>query len=234
MFFEPRGSKRARGAPRALAQARGRGRRPCLRATGERARPRHAPAGLDRNRVRADNVVAAVRQARALHLLVRELVALLRGDGAGGHRLRGDQRGADGGGGDGGARRLLLRRRLHRGLARRALEAGRHERRRGAKEEAEGDDDGLRAKRPRKSARGAGRDFESALHLPRASGRDGARARACCTRRRSSAEQTESREAADLQTHEKARLWWDRATLLLPPQTLLQRYPELAPLTEMP
>jgi hypothetical protein len=30
-----------------------------------------------------------------------------------------------------------------------------------------------------------------------------------------------------------AMLWWDRATLLLPPTTLLQRYPELAPLTEM-
>lgn len=34
-------------------------------------------------------------------------------------------------------------------------------------------------------------------------------------------------------SRDAAKLWWDRATLLLPHDTLLQRYPELAPLTEM-
>ncbi len=46
--------------------------------------------------------------------------------------------------------------------------------------------------------------------------------------------EAEALQTTEPQTHEKARLWWDRATLLLPPKTLLQRYPELAPLTEMP
>jgi hypothetical protein len=40
-------------------------------------------------------------------------------------------------------------------------------------------------------------------------------------------------EADPQPSRDAARLWWDRATLLLPPATLLQRYPELAPLTEM-
>ncbi len=40
-------------------------------------------------------------------------------------------------------------------------------------------------------------------------------------------------ETEDKPKHETARLWWGRATLLLPADTLLKRYPELVPLTEM-
>lgn len=43
-------------------------------------------------------------------------------------------------------------------------------------------------------------------------------------------------EDADTDTasaHELAKLWWERATLLLPADALVQRYPELAPLMEI-
>lgn len=40
-------------------------------------------------------------------------------------------------------------------------------------------------------------------------------------------------EAGAPPAHDAAKLWWGRATLLLPPDSLLQRYPELVPLTEM-
>ncbi len=33
--------------------------------------------------------------------------------------------------------------------------------------------------------------------------------------------------------HQSAKSWWDQATLLLPPGSLLHRFPELAPLTEL-
>jgi len=44
---------------------------------------------------------------------------------------------------------------------------------------------------------------------------------------------TQGETADDATAHDAAKQWWGRATLLLPSHTLLSRYPELKPLTEL-
>ncbi len=42
-----------------------------------------------------------------------------------------------------------------------------------------------------------------------------------------------STDADPITPNQSAKTWWEQATLLLPPESLLQRFPELAPLTEL-